>query len=346
MIGFLSVLGALLVLSVIVFVHELGHYSVARLLRIKVEEFAIGFGPKLVSFVRKGIRYSVRAFPLGGFCAFKGEDKDMPTDPDSFNLQKPYKRFLTILAGPVLNIIVAFLLATATLMIYGDYQTMVKSVIPDTPAAQTAVKPGDILVEVNGQRLLFSTQATERIRASKPETINFVVRREGKEISFTAHDIYSEKMERNFLGVELDYTTRRTFTFGEALNSSFGLLAYIVRETVNFFAGIFTVKNIGDQVMGPVGTVGLIAQAVQTSFEAVLRFAMLISINLGLFNLFPFPGLDGARLVFIGYEKIAGKPIAREREGMIHFAGFALLIVLIVLVTFKDIGRLFTGMGG
>lgn len=341
--GIISIIGALLVLSVIVFMHELGHFAVARMLGIKVEEFALGFGPKLFSKVRNGIRYSIRAFPLGGFCMFRGEDKDLPEDRESFNLQKPYKRFLTILAGPVMNILLALILAISTLLLYGDYAATVNSVQAGTPAEKAGVLPGDVLVEVNGKRLAFAFEGINEIVKSDPAVLHFVVVRGGQEVPLTAHDIYNAQSERNLLGIMLEYSTRRTFSFGEAISAAFGFMSYMVKETISFLINIFQVKNLGDQVMGPIGTIGLIGQAVRTSFESVMRIAMLISINLAIFNLFPFPGLDGARLVFIGYEKITGKPIPRDKEGMIHFAGFALLIGLILLVTFGDLRRIFGG---
>lgn len=341
--GIISIVGALLVLSVIVFMHELGHFAVARMLGIKVEEFALGFGPKLISKVRNGIRYSIRAFPLGGFCMFRGEDKDLPEDGESFNLQKPYKRFLTIIAGPVMNVLLALVLAVTTLLLYGDYAATIHTVQAGTPAEKAGVLPGDVLVEVNGKRLALAFQGADEIVKSDPAEIHFVVNRDGKELPLTAYDIYNAESQRNIMGITIGYTTRRTLSFGEAIDAAFGFISYMVKETFSFLINIFKIKNIGDQVMGPIGTIGLISEAVRTSIESVLRLAMLISINLGIFNLFPFPGLDGARLIFIGYEKISGKPVPREKEGMIHFAGFVLLIGLIVLVTFGDIRRIFGG---
>ncbi|MGI6192776.1 MAG: M50 family metallopeptidase, partial [Christensenellales bacterium] len=214
----LSILGAIVVLGVLIVIHELGHYGVARALGVRVDEFAVGFGPRILSREKKGIVYSLRAFPLGGFCRFHGEDQDKREDPTSFNCQKPWKRFLVILAGSAMNIAFAYILATVTLLALGDYAATVETVHAGSPAEEAGMQPGDVIVSVNGKQAVFDFSALGEIQKADPEAgVDVVVKRGGDYITLHPKNLYDEAQGKNQIGIVIDYQGRRSFTFGEAL---------------------------------------------------------------------------------------------------------------------------------
>lgn len=339
----LSILGALLILSVLIVVHELGHYSSARLLDVKVMEFGIGLGPKLYSRVKNDILYTVRLFPIGGFCRFYGEDEAIK-DQDSFGAQKIWKRFIILFSGAFLNIVFAVLLAIFALVAYGDYVPKIVNVLESNPAAVAGLMPDDIIVSVNGREVIFPQEVVPLIEDADPVSSKMVIKRDGKLYEVTLQNFYSEAKGRNYIGVELAYNQRRTFSFGQAVTYSFRYVWYIIKEMFSFLGKLFVPgAQVAESMMGPVGTISTIGSAIRIGFEWVLQLTLLISINLGVVNLLPFPGLDGARLVFLGLEKARGKAVSPDREGVVHFVGLVLLLGLMVFLTYGDIVRLIGG---
>ena len=344
MINFLSIIGAILFLCVLVLFHETGHFLVARAFGFTIEEFSVGFGPLLVSKTGKsGTKYSVRALPLGGFCRFNGEDEENSTDPHAFNNEKSWKRFLVLIAGSAMNIIIAFLIAVAVLCIYGDYAVTVEKINTDSPAYHAGLLPGDIITKVNDKRVVFDFGALDEIATSDPSRLTITAERNGEEVEFVLHDIYNPEEEKNMIGVMLRYNeARRYFTFGEAISSSFAFLGYFVKQLFEVFAGILrNPASTATQFIGPVGTISVIGAAVRSGWETILRFMILIGVNLGIFNLLPLPALDGGRVIFTVIEMIFRRPVPRKIEGVIHFLGFVLLMLFAVYLTFGDLGRLF-----
>lgn len=340
----LSILGAIVVLSVLVVVHELGHYGVARLLGFRVDEFAVGFGPRILSKEKNGIVYSLRAFPLGGFCRFHGEDQDQREDPTSFNAQKPWKRFLVILAGSAMNIAFAYILAVVTLLSFGDFAATVETVSPGSPAEVAGMLPGDVIVSVNGKQAVIDFSALSEIQKADPEKgVEVVVKREGQYVTLRPSNLFDETQGKNQIGITINYENRRSFSVGEALVTAGDFLGYSARTLINFFANIFNTPNLRDQVMGPVGTISVIGEAVRTGWESIFRLTLYLSLNLGIFNLLPFPGLDGARLIFLLIEIIFRKPVPREKEGLVHLIGLGLLMAFVLYLTIGDVGRLIGG---
>ncbi|MGI6150703.1 MAG: M50 family metallopeptidase [Christensenellales bacterium] len=341
---FLSILGAVVVLGVLIVIHELGHFGAARALGFRVDEFAVGFGPRVLSKERKGILYSLRAFPLGGFCRFHGEDQDKREDPTAFNAQKAWKRFLVILAGSAMNIAFAYVLAVVTLMAWGDYAATVETVNAGSPAEAAGMRPGDVIVSVNGKQAVFDFSALGEIQKADPEAgVEVVVKRGGEYVALRPKNLFDDTQGKNQIGITINYEGRRSFTFGEALGTAGEFLAYSAKTLLNFFANIFRTPNLQDQVMGPVGTISVIGQAVRTGWESIFRLTLYLSLNLGIFNLLPFPALDGARLIFLLIEIIFGKPVPREKEGLVHLVGLGLLMAFVLYLTIGDVGRLIGG---
>lgn len=358
----LSIIGAIMVFGIIIMVHELGHYSVGRLCKIKIVEFAIGFGPKIKSWVKNDIIYSVRWIWLGGFTKFYGEDDEM-SDKESFNNQPAGRRALTIAAGPMFNILLAFILAVIILISFGEYVPTVGDVWEDSPAQEAGLQTGDVVTSLNGVKMDFYMELESAQRQADGDTVPLTVLREGKELSFDIPKRYYEQMpeanrgertdeqmvvDRDMAGLTFG-VQRTSYGFFEAIGKAFKWIYVLLRETLVAFAMMLAAifgngdKAVLDNAIGVVQIVDMLGAAIRSSLETVLRIGVLITVSLAIFNLIPFPALDGGRLVFIGIEKATGKPVPRKVEGVIHLIGFILLFGLMILIVYKDIVSMIGG---
>ena len=330
----LSIVGALLVLTVLVFVHELGHFYAGKKLGFRIDEFAIGMGPVVCSKEKNGTRFAIRALPIGGLCAFHGEDEGV-SDPECFNAQPVWKRMIVVLAGPFMNILLAVVLAVIILMTYGEYMPNITRFTGENSPAE-----GDIIPAIDGKSITYYAECTDYIRQADHAGIEVTVRRGGSDVTLTARDIYDPESGSNRLGI---YISPERLRYGllEAATNSVRYTCYIVKEMFKVLGGLFTGSVTSDDVAGPVGTISIIGQAVRAGFEVVLRLGVLISINLGIMNILPIPALDGGRFLFMVIEAVRGKPIPPEKEGMIHMAGLVLLFSLMILLTVMDVRKLF-----
>lgn len=339
----ITIVVGLLTLTALVVAHEWGHYILGRICGFRIEEFAAGMGPKIVSRVSKknGIRYSLRALPIGGFVQFYGEDEEQK-DPAAFNSRPKWQRALTLAAGPLMNVIVAFLLTVAVLTCFGDYTPVVKSVQEDSPAYAMGIREGDKIVSINGKQIDFMMEVSMMTIQETGGVVDMTLERNGQRIDYDVPTIIDSESERRVLGIGLG-SERRTFGFFQAIGLAFKWLFLVVREMFEFLGGLIFRGQGADQVAGPVGTISLIGTAIRSGPEMLLRIAALLSLNLGIMNILPFPALDGGRLVFIGIEAVRGKPISRAKEGYINFAGFIVLFGLVIVLTYQDIARLIAG---
>ena len=335
----ISILCALLVIGILAFVHELGHFLVAKSFGFGILEFAIGMGPVVWKKEKDGIQYSLRAFPIGGMCRFEGED-EKSENPRAFNNQKVWKRILVVLAGPLMNVLFAVFFAIVTLVAYGDYMPQIVGFSDaSSPAALSGMKEGDILLKVDGEKLTYYTEATNAIAQANSESCTVEVDRGGEKVALTLQNIYNQSEGRNMLGVTIQ-PARYHFPFMSCVGNSFRYVGEMVGMMFDFFGELFKGNVQEGDVGGPVMMIDIIGQAVRLGFESVLRMAVLISINLAVVNILPFPALDGGRLVFMLIEAVRGKPIDQNAEGMVHLIGFGLLMLLVVFLTYKDIIRL------
>lgn len=338
----LSILGALLILSVLVFVHELGHFLMGRLFGFTILEFALGMGPAIWKKEKNGTLYAFRIFPIGGYCRFYEEEEDAPAGAVRFNTQKVWKRMLVILGGPVMNVVLAVVLAAVTLMSYGDYMPQVTELTSvDSPAAIAGIQEGDFLYSIDGYDISYYTEATDAIVGANSEVSQVIVVRDGKKVSLTVRDFYDAEAGRNMLGVSI-YPERLRFDFIDSVRYSVSYVWSLVETMFEWLGSLFTAGVQEGDVVGPVGTINIIGQAVRLGFETVLRIAVILSINLAIINILPFPSLDGGRFLFMCIEALRGKAIKPQTEGAIHLVGFALLMLLVVFLTYKDILGLIT----
>jgi regulator of sigma E protease len=333
---------ALLLLSFLVMIHEMGHYFAGRVFGFSILEFSIGMGPKLLKKKdKRGTEFSVRAFPIGGMCRFEGEDEKAANER-SFNAQKVWKRILVVLAGPVTNLVFAILLAFVTLSAFGDFMPAIYEVNQASPAETAGVMPGDVITRIGDKPVRFYFQTVDMILAVETQDLTLTVNRSGMEKQLYLQSIYNEALGKNFIGVTIT-TERMKFGIGESAVRSVNYVTATLAETFRFFGRVAQGDATSSDAAGPVAIVAMISEAVRSSGENVLRLLVLISASLGIMNLLPIPAMDGGRLVFMFVEAIRGKPISQEKEGMIHFVGLLLLFGLIIFLTFNDVSNLLNG---
>ena len=359
---------AILLLAILIVVHEFGHFMAARLMKIDVTEFSVGFGPKLLKWKSKKYEtdFSVRAVPLGGFCAFYGEDDtkgESKDDPRAFAKQNVWKRMFVILMGPLMNFVLAFCVAAVffwcagNVVPTGEVDPFISQVMASGPAQRAGMKDGDVITAINGREMLDGTMDTllNTISSWKEGDgpLKMKILRGGETLELEVTPRWNEEAGKMQIGVYIN-GYRRTETLnpgffggiGEAFKMCTNAGGAILRALKNLVT-----KGEGlEDTAGPVGIVSVISSEVSGSVQqggvgaGVSVFAqllILISINLGLMNLLPIPGLDGSRLVFGLIEVIRGKPVPQQKEAMVHLIGMGLLLALMVFFTFRDVMRLF-----
>ena len=350
---------AILILGVCVVIHEFGHYILARATGIDVVEFSVGMGPKIAGFRRKGIDYSWRAIPLGGYCKFVGEDEDSD-DPKAFNNHKLWKRFLTVFAGPTFNVILAIILATVMYASNSIYESVPKiyTVYEESAAADAGLMPGDVIEQVNGVKIGYKTDGVELLRTFITEDEMTLSIRRGEtrsEVKLTPKMMMTEGDARPSLMIGIvfdsdhpDYAPVECFTASVKLIGQTAVLTvdYLKDLILNLFKGILPKS---DELAGPVGIVSSVSSEVKTGFSMgfgtgiinIIYWLLVITVNLGIMNLLPFPALDGGRILFLLYELIRRKKVNQDRIGVINLIGFGIMIVIIILITGSDILALF-----
>ncbi len=348
----------LLVLSIIVFVHEIGHFYTAIKLGIGVEEFGFGFPPRLFGIKRKGILYSVNLIPLGGFVKIKGESGEETEDQDSFINQPVWKRSIVLFAGVFMNWVLAFVLLSIGYFIglpavldkdipagasVSNEKIQIVEVYPNSAADKNGLKVGDIVLSVNNKNFNDSLKLQKYLIDNKEEKFDFNIKRgkEEKDLVIQAEKI-PKLQGKKLLGVGLTKSAIVSYSWYRAPIEAFKTvikLTYLI--VLAFFHLIINLikGNGAGEVSGPIGVAVFAGQALNMGWIYLLQFTALISVNLAVINILPFPALDGGRILFLIIEKIRRKPNNQKIEAIIHNVGFSLLMILIVLVTYKDIVR-------
>ncbi len=358
----------LVMLSILVVLHEFGHYIVARRNGVKVNEFAVGMGPKLLGWrsPRTGTLYSLRALPIGGYCAMEGEDnktseaeqqrefREKPVDPGgNFQSKSAWRRLAIIVAGPVANFILAYIILLVGALAFGVPsdridRAVVTEVVANTPAAKAGLQPGDRIIAVNigGTRVADASKLIETIHSSLGKPMDVTYARDGART--TIHVVPApcpQNAKQGCIGFVPQPAFERVGFVAAVKYSAIGF-ANVADQTVSQLGLLVThFTKYAGQVSGVVG-MGQAAGVIQEfGWGPYFALAATISFALGLFNLLPFPALDGGRAAFIIAELLRGKPVDPEKEALVHIAGFAALMALMVLVAFHDIARIVAGKG-
>ena len=335
----IKVIVALLVFMVVVVVHEFGHFIFAKRAKIKVNEFSVGMGPKLFGKQRGETLYSIRALPLGGFCAMEGEDEEDGEEELDFSKRGHFNgatiggRILTIFAGPLFNFILAFVILFALFGIRGHQTTTIESIKENSIAQKYGIQAGDKIVNIGENKIdSWKDIQTSLSKLEKQETIIKVIRNEQeKEI-----EVKFENSKEKVLGITSKLERNLLVSVKESLNTFF----YFIGSMFDILRQLFTGKVGVGQLSGPIGVVGAISSAASNGLYSLLYITAFLSVNLGFINLLPIPALDGGRLIFLFIELIIGRPVSRSKEGLIHTIGFIFLMGLILFVSFKDVIRL------
>lgn len=371
-----KILAALLVLGLLIMIHEFGHFLAAKRMGVRVNEFAIGMGPRLLHWGKGETTYSLRAFPIGGFCAMEGEDEGAPTpaalgggedaQPEdrsrSFAHKPVWRRIVIVVAGALMNLVLGYVLL---LGYYGFLQepygntgkvlfstTTIAQLKEDTSAYQSGLRPGDTILSVNGRRVLMDSDLSMEMQNDPDGVLQMVVRREvnGKPQKVTLDAVKFEMKTDETTGkqyLKYDFVVLgkvRTFgnTFTQAAKEELSVATVVWRSLVDMVRGRYGLNDLS----GPVGTVNIIADAVGNAhslagWQTLVMLMVLITVNLGVFNLLPLPALDGGRLVFLLWEAVTRKPVPAKYEGIVHFAGLLLLVLLMLVITYSDVTKLF-----
>ena len=342
-INFWYILLAVFVFGILIFVHEFGHYLCARLCGVGIHEFAIGMGPKIVGWTSKktGIKYALRLLPFGGYVSMVGEDEESDRE-DAFGNRAVWKRILIVIAGPVMNLLLGFLAMLVMVTSSGALAgTQIVYDGEDHVSDAAGLDSGDVILKVGNVRVHTGNELVYEILHQGTEPVDITVRRGDK--TLVVEDVLFSSQEENgvLVGKYDFYVTEDPFNFGNVIKHTFFRSLSTVKMIVDSFVDLLTGRYGMQAVSGPVGITQTIGQSAAAGFSSFLYIFVVITINLGVFNLFPIPALDGGRLLFLLIEAVIRRPINKNVEGIIHFVGLMLMLGLIAIVTFNDIIRLF-----
>ncbi len=347
MVAFLSAVWpyavAIIAFLAVIIIHEFGHFIFAKILDVKVNEFAVGFGPKLFSVQGKETKYSVNLIPLGGYCAMEGEN-ETSADSRAFSSKKPWRRFLIVFAGAFFNIVLGIILVACSLIPSKLLATTtVAEFQPDAVSAASGLMVNDTIVEVNGRAIYSPMDLNYAFTGVKSGSVNMVVKRNGNKVALNNVRFNSgEEAGVKYLQVDF-WVYGKKKTVGNFIKSTFSTSLSYARVVLFSLIDLITGKFGLNAVSGPVGMTAAVGTATKQNILNILPIMALISINLGLFNWLPLPALDGGRLVFILFEMIFKKPVPQKFEGLVHTIGFVILLGFMLLVTAKDILKIIVG---
>ena len=328
----MTIIYAIIIFCLLIFVHELGHFIVAKACGVKVNEFAIGMGPAIFKKQKGETLYAVRLFPIGGFCAMEGEDEDSEDDR-AFNNKPAWQRALVLTAGSFMNLLTAVVLMIVIAFVVGQATTTVNEVLDDSPAYRAGMMSGDRIVEVDGTAVDEWNDVITYIGESSRDTADIVVERDGVQKNLTAALEYDKESGRNKIGITPEMKHSVAGSVGSGMKNTWNMTVMMYKVIKQLFTGDVSVSELS----GPVGIVYAVNQSAKAGVIYVVYLASLLSLNLAIMNMLPFPALDGGRLLFLLIRKITGKRITDAIEGKIHFIGIILLMVLMVYVTWNDI---------
>ena len=343
---------AIVGLAVLIVVHEAGHMIVARLMGMRVEQFSVGFGPSLIRWRGRVTVYQVALIPLGGYVKIAGMNphEELPEgDPGSYANKAPWRRFLTILAGPMTNYLFAVLIMIGVYSAWGLPQPQeivggVRSVLTDHPAFKAGIKPGDRILMVDGKTITSNQQTRELIGASKGRPLAVVVQRKESRLTLTMTP--KKQGKRYIIGIGFDY--KLSFLKLTMAQTVLAAIAFPIDKSMlalGNLKALFTGQVGVDQMGGPVAIVRQLKLSFDSGLVTALTFMALLNVLLGIFNLLPLPALDGGRLIFLSFTLVTRRQVNQRVENAVHMVGFIILLGLLLLLTFGDTAKLIKESG-
>lgn len=343
----MNIVIAILLFSLIILFHELGHFLLAKLNGVQVNEFCLGLGPSIIGFRKGETYYSLKLFPFGGACMMEGEDEESDSGR-AFGKKSVWQRFSIVFAGPLFNFILAWFFSLIILGAAGiDYPTVYR-IQPSSPAQQAGIQDGDTILKLGGKRIHFYREISMYTYFHEGEETAVTWEHDGETYSATVTPHLDEASGRYLFGFQGSYGRQRAGAL-EVFKNSFFEIKYWISTTLQSLGKLVTGHLNMNDLSGPVGIVKTIGDTYTQSrtdgafyvFLNMLNMAILLSANLGVMNLLPLPALDGGRLVFFLIEAVRGRRIDPQKEGMVHYVGLILLMVFMVVIMGNDIRKLF-----
>lgn len=344
----MNILIAIIVFSLLILFHELGHFTLAKLNGIRVNEFSLGLGPTLIGFTKGETKYSLKLLPFGGACMMEGEDENSDDDR-AFNKKGVWARISVVAAGPIFNFIMAVIFSFIVLSAAGVDTAKISDVIDGYAAQEAGLQGGDTIVAMDGKDIHFYREISLYATFHVGEPVEITYEREGQEYTTTLTPKYDEESGRYLYGF-ISSGEREKVGIFQTIGYAFYELGYYIDTTIQSLKMLFAGSVGVDDLSGPVGIVSSMGEVYEESVENdgyfyaflnMMNWAIMLSANLGVMNLLPIPALDGGRLVFLLVEAIRGKALDQEKEGMVHMIGIALLFLLMFVVMFNDIRKIF-----
>ena len=326
---------ALLALGVLIIVHELGHFIMAKINGVYVEEFSLGMGPKIFGFKGKETEYTLKAFPIGGYVKMLGEDEVVEGDKKAFCNKSPLQRISIIIAGPLMNFLFALIVFAVITMNKGYVTNIINGLIPNSPAEAIGIDIGDKIIGINDKKISTWQDLTTEIYVSNGESLNIIVDRNGEEKSFNLKPYFNEEEQRYLVGIEPKTVANPTFV--ESVKQSCKEIKSLVIQTYAALKSLITGHGSLQDLGGPVSIVKISGAAAKAGIWNFLNFVAYLSLQLAVLNLLPFPALDGGWTVILLIELISRRKVNDKIVGTLNYIGFSILILLMILVTIKDI---------
>lgn len=357
----LPILIAVLVFCFIILLHEFGHFIAAKACGIYVKEFALGMGPVIFRKKGKETDYVIRALPIGGSCSFEGENGGEEDDyvesepnPRAFNRKPVWQRMIVILAGPLMNLILGYIVVVISLCASEAMASRTIAGFLDQSVSQEYLQVGDEILKVDGLPIFSVTDVSYKLQSSDRKNdegnlvFDFTVKRNGEKVTVKDVEFMTTTREDGTTGIYFDFAVYRleknfVNVATEAFREGASTARLVMMSLFDMLRGKYGINDLS----GPIGVGSVITEAVKTyTFADFMSIMSLITINVGVFNLLPIPALDGSRFVFLVVELIRRKPVKPEVEGMVHFVGFAVLMLFMLVVTYNDISKLFSSCAG
>ena len=343
----MKIILAILIFSFIIIFHELGHFLFAKKCGVKVNEFTLGLGPTLISWGKGETKYCLKLLPFGGSCVMEGEDEESDSDR-AFNKKTLWERFQIVFAGPLFNFILAYILSVVYIAALGVNDATISDVMEGYAAEEAGIQAGDTIVSINGYNVHFYNEISiYTFLHPNAESYDIVYSRDGEKYETVVVPTYSEEAGRKMIGIIKNSDYQKVSPLGVLKYAGYEI-KYQIYVTLSSLKMLFTGQISVNEVSGPVGVLTTMSQVYYESiasgifyvFINLLQIAILLTANLGVMNLLPFPALDGGRILLFVIEGIRGKKMKPEIENGINLVGFGLLMVLMVVVMYNDILKL------